>query len=184
MKSVEVADRYAQAIYELGVEEGILEKLQSDLDEVSQIINSNDYLLPFLVHPLVPEKDKRKILEDVFGDSLLRETLNFLKLLVNKGREDYLPLIYKRLGKIRRDEEEIIEVKITVPPRPGEDGIEEMVKDRLGEITGKAVHVTEIEVDEDLISGIRLQVGDQVIDGSVRSRLEELREFLLEGGSK
>jgi len=110
--------------------------------------------------------------------------LNFLKLLVNKDREDYLPLIYKRLSKIRRDEEEIVEVKITVPPRPGRDGIEEMVKDRLGEITGKAVHVTEIEVDEDLISGIRLQMGDQVIDGSVRSRLEELREFLLEGGSK
>lgn len=184
MKSVEVADRYAKALYELGVEEGILERLREDLDEVNRTISSNDYLLSFLIHPLIPDKDKQGILEQVFGESLSRETLNFLKLLVTKDREDYLQLIYKRLGKIRRDAEEIIEVEITIPPGVAEDGIEETVKQRLGEITDKAVHVSGVKVDKELIGGIRLQVGDQIIDGSLRSRLDDLREFLLEGGSK
>lgn len=183
MKSVEVADRYAQAIYELGVEEDKLDKIQDDLDEVSRLVESNDYLMAFLVHPLVPDKDKEEVLDEVLGDSLLRETMNFLKLLVTKDREDYLSLIYERLRKIRRDEQEIIEVEITVPPDLDSDEVVEEVKSRLDSLMDKSVYVTEVTEDPDLIGGIKLKVGEQIIDGSVQGELEGLREHILEGGS-
>lgn len=183
MKSVEVADRYAQAIYELGVEEDKLDRVQEDLNEVSQLVDSNDYLMDFLVHPLVPNEDKGGIIEEVLDDSVLRETLNFLKLLVNKDREDYLPLIYERLRKIRRDEEEIIEVEIAVPPDLEGDKIVDEVKGRLDNLLDKSVYITKVTEDPDLIGGIRLKVGELIIDGSVQGELEGLREHILEGGS-
>jgi len=150
---------------------------------VSQLVDSNDYLMDFLVHPLVPNEDKEGIIEEVLGDSLLRETLNFLKLLVNKDREDYLPLIYERLRKIRRDEEEIIEVEIAVPPDLERDEVVDQVTGRLESFMDKSVYVTKISEDPDLIGGIKLKVGEQIIDGSVQGELEGLREHILEGGS-
>lgn len=183
MKSIEVADRYSQALYELGKEEGVMDELQDDLSEVDRVLDSHDELFSFLIHPLVPDADKKGILDDVFGESLLRETRNFLKILVEKNREDYLPLIYERFRKIRRDEEEIVEVEVTLPPGFDSEEVVEEVTSRLIEMMDKSVQVTEVREDEDLIGGIKLKVGEQVIDGSVRSRLEGLRDFVIEGGS-
>ncbi len=183
MKSIEVADRYSEALYELGKEEGILDGIQTDLGEVDRVLEENDVFFTFLTHPLVPNEDKKGILDDVFGESLLQETRNFLKLVVEKDREDYLPLIYDRLRKIRRDEEEIVEVEVTLPPDfSGEDIVEEIER-RLTDIVDKPVQITDVSQDEDLIGGIRLKVGEQVIDGSVRARLEGLRDYVIEGGS-
>lgn len=183
MKSVEVADRYAEAIYELGVEEGKLDEIQGDLTEVSRLIDSNDQLMDFLVHPLVPNEDKEGLLDEILSDALLRETMNFLKLLVAKDREDYLPLIYKRLRKIRRDKEEIVEVEVTVPPDLDGGRIADKVKNRLEDMMEKSVYVTEVTEDAGLIGGIKLKVGEQIIDGSVLGELKGLREHILEGGS-
>ncbi len=183
MKSVEVADRYAQAIYELGMEEDKLDGIQDDLHEVSRLVDSNEYLRDFLVHPLVPNEDKERVIEEVLSESLLRETLNFLKLLVSKDREDYLPLIYERLRKIRRDEEEIIEVEIVVPSSLDSDELVEEVKSRLDNLIDKSIYVTRVTEDPDLIGGLKLKVGEQIIDGSVQGELKGLREHILGGGS-
>lgn len=181
MKSIEVADRYAQAIYELGKEEEILDDLQSDLEEVVEVINTNDAFFPFLIHPLVPDKDKRTVLKKVFGESLGREAMNFLQILVQKGREDYLPLIYKRVKKIRMDQDEIVEVEVAFPPRFDREEVVSRVENNLTEILEREVWITEVSEDEDLIGGIKLKIGERVIDGSVQGRLEGLKQFVLGG---
>ncbi len=181
MKSIEVADRYAQAVYELGKEEGILEDFQSDLGEVNEVINTNEEFFPFLTHPLVPDKDKQELLEEVFGDFLGREAMNFLKLLVQKDREDYLPLIYKRVKKLRTDQEEIVEVEVSFPPNFNRDEVVSRVEENLRKILDREVWISEVTEDEELIGGVRLKIGDRVIDGSVQGRLEDMREFVLGG---
>ncbi|MFB6215180.1 MAG: ATP synthase F1 subunit delta [Candidatus Bipolaricaulia bacterium] len=181
MKSIEVADRYAQAVYELGREEGILDVLQSDLKEVNEVIGTNDEFLPFLIHPLVSNEDKRALLEEIFGESLSREAMNFLKLLVGKDREDYIPLIYERVKKLRMDRDEIVEVEVTFPPSFDREEVVNRVESNLREILDREVWITEVAEDEDLIGGVRLKVGERVIDGSVRGSLEGLREFILGG---
>ncbi|MBS3792413.1 ATP synthase F1 subunit delta [Candidatus Bipolaricaulota bacterium] len=181
MKSIEVADRYAQAVYELGKEEGILDVLQSDLEEVNKVINTNDDFFPFLSHPLVSDEDKRALLEDIFEKSLSREAMNFLKLLVDKDREDYIPLIYKRVKKIRMDQDEIVEVEVIYPPDFDREEVVSRVESNLRKILDREVWITEVTEDEDLIGGIRLKVGEHVIDGSVQGSLKGLREFILGG---
>ena len=181
MKSIEVADRYAQAVYELGKEEGILDDLQSDLGKVNEVINSNEDFFPFLIHPLVPDKDKQNVLEEIFGETIRREAMNFLKLLVQKDREDYLPLIYKRVKKIRMDQDEIVEVEIAYPPGFDREGVVSRVEENLGEILDREIWITQVTEDEELIGGVRLKIGERVLDGSVQGRLEGLREFVLGG---
>ena len=181
MKSIEVADRYAQAVYELGKEEGILDDLQSDLGEVNEVINSNEDFFPFLIHPLVPDKDKQNVLEEIFGETIRREVMNFLKLLVQKDREDYLPLIYKRVKKIRMDQDEIVEVEIAYPPGFDREEAVSRVEENLGEILDREIWITQVTEDEKLIGGVRLKIGERVLDGSVQGRLEGLREFVLGG---
>ncbi|MBS3787302.1 ATP synthase F1 subunit delta [Candidatus Bipolaricaulota bacterium] len=181
MKSIEVADRYAQAVYELGKEEGILDVLQSDLREVNELIDTNDEFFPFLIHPLVPNQEKRALLEEVFEDSLSREAMNFLKLLVGKDREDYIPLIYKRVKKMRADQDEIVEVEVAYPPNFDREEVVNRVEKNLRNILDREVWFTEVTEDEELIGGVRLKIGERVIDGSVQGRLEGLRQFVLGG---
>ena len=181
MKSIEVADRYAQAVYELGKEEGILDDLQSDLEKVNQVIDSNEDFFPFLIHPLIPDRDKQELLDEVFGEFVSRETMNFLKLLVQKDREDYLPLIFKRVKKIRMDQDEIVEVEVAFPPGFDREDVVSRVEKNLEEILDREIWITEVAEDDELIGGVRLKIGERVIDGSVQGRLEDMREFVLGG---
>lgn len=181
MKSIEVADRYAQAVYELGKEEGILDDLQSDLEKVNQVIDSNEDFFPFLIHPLIPDRDKQELLDEVFGEFVSREAMNFLKLLVQKDREDYLPLIFKRVKKIRMDQDEIVEVEVAYPPGFDREEVVNRVEKNLEEILDREIWITEVTEDDELIGGVRLKIGERVIDGSVQGRLEDMREFVLGG---
>ena len=181
MKSIEVADRYAQAVYELGKEEGILDDLQSDLEKVNQVIDSNEDFFPFLIHPLIPDRDKQELLDEVFGEFVSREAMNFLKLLVQKDREDYLPLIFKRVKKIRMDQDEIVEVEVAYPPGFDREDVVSRVEKNLEEILDREIWITEVTEDDELIGGVRLKIGERVIDGSVQGRLEDMREFVLGG---
>jgi F-type H+-transporting ATPase subunit delta len=181
MKSIEVADRYAQAVYELGKEEGILDDLQSDLEKVNQVIDSNEDFFPFLIHPLIPDRDKQELLDEVFGEFVTREAMNFLKLLVQKDREDYLPLIFKRVKKIRMDQDEIVEVEVAYPPGFDSEDVVSRVEKNLEEILDRKIWITEVTEDDELIGGVRLKIGERVIDGSVQGRLEDMREFVLGG---
>ena len=181
MKSTEVADRYAQALYNLGNEEGTLDELFGELTSVRSIVLENDEFRTYLEHPLIPKEGKVELIDEVFGGQLGRQTLNFLHLLVDKGREDYLVFIVDRLGSIRSREEGILDVRIHTPEEFGGDGLQEEVESRLGEILDKKVFVRDVITDPDLIAGIKLELPDRYVDGSVKARLRQLRDFVLEG---
>mgnify|MGYP006279986711 CR=1 FL=1 len=182
MKSQEVADRYATAVYELGKEEGILEDLLEELEEVGEVVQKHEDMAAFLEHPLIPEKRKYNLIEEIFGPTFRNETLNFLKLLVKNHRESYLSYICSRVRDIWAEREDVLRVEIITPPEFDTSGLEDRVSRELEELSGKKVLVTGLSTDEELIGGLKLRVGDKVLDGSVESRLDQLRESLLKGG--
>ncbi len=181
MKSTELADKYAEALYEVGKEEESLDKFINDLDAVADAVSVNEFLPQFLDHPLVPDRAKSTLLESIFGGKVSPRILNFLKILVRKNRESYLQLICERLHKIRRDKEDVLEVQVTVPPKFDVEGLENDIRARLSHITDRQVAVTKIDRQEGLIGGAKLAIGEKVIDGSVKAQIEELRDFVLGG---
>ncbi len=182
MKSTEVADKYAEALYEIGKGEGRLDDFVGELDLVSETVTANESFFQFLTHPLVPDDDKVQVIEGVFGEKISQDIQNFLHVLVSKNREDYIELIRERFHKLRRDKEDILEVEVTIPTGFSREDLAEDIEKRLAEVTDRAVQVTRVSEEKGLIGGAKLSIGDAVIDGSVRGQLEDLREFVLEGG--
>lgn len=182
MKSTEIADKYAQALYEIGKETEKLDKFTEEIDEVGRVAEENQQFLEFVTHPLVPDEDKIDILVNIFGDELSAEMMNFLRVLVNKGREDYIQLIKQRFHKFRRDQENILEVEVTVPTGFSHDNLKTAIENRLSQVTEERVQVIDIVEEEGLIGGAKLTIGDRVIDGTIKSQLEDLRDFVLQGG--
>ena len=169
--------RYAQALFELAVERGQLEPWAEQLAFAGQVVQDDDFGA-FLAHAEVPLEAKTSavdaVLQDV--DPLVR---NLVSLLVTRRAADSLPSVYDaytrlldaHLGRQR------VEVTSAVPL---EDEELERVTSFAANLTGKEV-VVSARVDESILGGIIIQVGDQLLDGSTRARLEEMRRQIRSG---
>jgi len=170
----EIARSYAEALYELGAEAGKVKQVERDLRRAAELTLESELHL-VLRHPLVPRKDKLDLAEEIFAglDPYVR---NLLLLLVERGRIAYLGEIVAELRRLREEKEGLLHVQVDTPYPL--DGLLERIRERLEELTGRKVLVEE-RLDRDLIGGIRIRMGDLVLDGSVRAQLERLRDALV-----
>ncbi|HIC96113.1 TPA: ATP synthase F1 subunit delta [Candidatus Bipolaricaulota bacterium] len=178
MKLKEVAYSYASALWELGAEEGRmrLDRLEEDLQYSWRVLSLSEFeLLRALRHPLIPKRDKLMLVREVFSelDELVR---NLLLLLVERGRVAYLGGILEEFRRLREEREGLIRAVVFSPFPLGE--LRGAIRGRLEELTGKEVRLEE-RLDRSLIGGVKIKMGDLVLDGSVRAKLEQLCEELL-----
>lgn len=169
--------RYAQALFELAVDRGQLEPWAEQLAFASQVVQDGEFSA-FLAHAEVPLEAKTGAVDAVLADvePLVR---NLVSLLVTRRASDSLPSVHEaytrlldtHLGRQR------VEVTSAVPL---EDDELERVTSFAANLTGKEV-VVSARVDESILGGIIIQVGDQLLDGSTRARLEEMRRQIRSG---
>ena len=163
--------QYAQAIFQLALEHGQLDEWAGDLQLASQVLQDPDFRT-FLKHAEVPVDEKIKSVGAVLRDihPLMQ---NLINVLVTKGLVDVAPdleasynaLLDQHLGRQR------VEVVTAVPLGDAE-------LTRITQFVTDLIHkevVVATEVDESIMGGIVIQIGDQLLDGSTRSRLEALR---------
>ena len=166
--------RYAQAIFELGLEQDRLEQWAGDLEFIDGVLQDEEFRT-LLKHADVPIADKIKAIDAVLSetDPTIR---NLVNLLVTKGMVDavqdlrvaYTALLDEHLGRQR------IQVTSAVPLEPQEL---ERVTQFVSNLIRKEV-VVSTDVDESILGGVVIQIGDQLLDGSTSSRLEALRNRL------
>ena len=163
--------RYAQAIFQLAVEQDQLDQWAGDLDSISQVLQDEEFS-SFLEYAKVPLSEKNRSIQAVFPDTnpLVR---NLVTLLISRGsarliRDVYLS--YSQLVDEYRGRQRVA-VTSAVPLDAAEV---ERLRRFVSELIQKDV-VVSTEVDETILGGVIIQVGDQLLDGSVRSRLEGLR---------
>lgn len=183
MVSEETADRYAEALLELGSEEGNLEELAEDVKAIKEAVSGSTEFRSFIEHPLVPKGDKREMLTQVFGESVKKETLNFLMLLVDNSREDHLKMICDRFLDMKMDRQNLTRVKVFSALEGDQEELKSLVKEPLGRALDTSVEITQVKQDKDLIGGIKLEIAGKVVDGSARRQLLNLREHLTSGGT-
>ena len=169
--------RYAQAIFELALEQGQADEWADDLALASQVLRDEEFRT-FLNHAEVPADEKIKSVEAVLPDvhPLIR---NLLNVLVTKGLANLAPELsdaYTKLLDIHHGRQRI-EVVTAVAL---DDAELQSITQVVSTLTGKEVVVT-TEVDEDIIGGIVIQIGDQLLDGSTRTHLEALRKRVRSG---
>ena len=176
MRSKEIAERYAAALYAAAEEEGIVDRIEGELSSIVDAIRTIPDFSRFLSHPLIPRESKISLLEEGFPD-LSDYMKNMIRLLVRNGREAYLDMIYNRFLAVRAGAEGITPVRVISPFRLSD---EERVrlKEKLEEAFRGPVRIAE-EHDERLIGGVRIEVEGRVIDGTLRARLDALRSSLV-----
>jgi F-type H+-transporting ATPase subunit delta len=168
------APRYAEAAFEIGRADGTLDEWERDLATVSELL-ANDEVRRVLQHPVIPYADKERLLQKAAGGAR-PEALNLVLLMIRRGRPRAIEPMITQFGALLRAERGIVlaEVRTALPL---EDEQRRAVTARLGELTGDTVEMNEV-VDESLIGGIAVRIGDRLYDASVRNRLERLRARL------
>ncbi len=173
-----IARRYARAVFELGKEQKTLTTLARDLAEFSASYESSTDLRMVLDSPLVNEEQREALLKDLAQRMSMSETgSGTLRLLARRRRLSVLPEMVRQLERLVDEDSGVLRATVTSASPLGE-GYVGKLKAELERSTGRKVVVTQA-VDSTLIAGIVTRIGDRVIDGSVKARLESFRESLL-----
>jgi len=177
MKDVRVARRYAAALFGVAERDGILDSVAQDLTLISRFVAEVPYLRAVLNQPLVSDERKNKVANDAFGDRVTATSLNFLKLLIRKRREELIDECVREFRLRLAERNNTVDATATsaVPLSPAQA---ERLTESLAHMTGKTVHLT-AEVDGAIVGGVIVRLGDTIIDGSVRGRLQRLEQQLL-----
>jgi F-type H+-transporting ATPase subunit delta len=168
------ARRYAEAAFEIGRADGTLERWERDLTRLAEAL-ADDELRTLAEHPAVAFADKQRVLRRVAGD-VSPEALNLVLLMVRRGRPRAIPRMVEHFGELLRRERGVALAEVRTALEL-DDGQRAAVIDRLHELTGDEIEIHEV-VDESLIGGITVRIGDRLYDASVRNRLERLRARL------
>jgi len=169
---------YAGALFEAARERDELEEVLSDLGEFVAALHESEELRLFFYGGQVPERQKRRAI-DGLTEGMKPSTTNFLKVLVDNGREEILEEALGRYENLVKEHLGRIEVGVTTAVELSEEQLDSL-KERLeGTLVGKEV-VLETDVDPELIGGAVFRFGGRMMDGSIRGRLESLREGMLE----
>ena len=172
------AKRHAQAVFQIALEKEEIEKWQADLETIAESLR-NPELVALLENPKLRFSEKEKVLQSILT-GISPTAMNLVYFLVAKNRlrivED-LVIEYQRLvnAYYGRETAEVV----TAVPLSNEE--KERLQKRLATITHKEV-VLIAQVNPDIMGGLVAKVGDKLIDGSVRTRLQELRSGLIEAG--
>ncbi len=178
MSSEAIARRYARAVFELGKEQKNLPVLARDLADFSASFVKSDELRMVLSSPLVAEDQREAVLKDIGQRMSLSETaLSTLRLLAKRRRLTALPDIVGQLEKLVDEDATTLRATVTSAGPLGETYLGKL-RAELEKATGNKVVITHVQ-DPSLIAGIVTRIGDRVIDGSVKARLESFRESLL-----
>lgn len=177
MKDVRVASRYAGALFAVAERGGILDAVASDLELMRRFLTEVPRLRAVIMEPLVSDSRKFAVADEAFGDRVTASSLNFLKLLIRKHREDLIEECTREFNILLAEHTNTADAEVSsaVPLSPEQTT---RLTQSLQAMTGKAIKLT-TQVDAALVGGVVVRLGDTVIDGSVRGKLERLERQLL-----
>ena len=168
----EVARVYSEALFDVARDHDALNEIRDQLGEVTDAIAADHDLQVFFFSPYFSSTEKREgIAKAISGAN--PELVNFLELLAEKQRMPALFGIRKRFDELWDEANQRLEVTLTSAIEL-DPSVIESVGAEIERKTGKTIELTS-EVDESIVGGLVLQVGNRVLDASIRNRLEKLR---------
>ncbi len=182
MSESAIAERYARAMFELGLETGKLEQLTSDFRRFYDAFTCSAELRGVLSNPAVSEEQRTSVLRTLASRLAMgTEALNAVRLLTRRRRLAQVPAISRRLGTLADERAGIVRVKVTsAAPLPDTFYAQLAAKIETG--LGKKP-VIERSTDASLIAGVVTTIGDNTIDGSLKGKLEALEQRLTSSSS-
>ncbi len=172
------ARRYAEAAFEIGLRDGTVDAWRTELEVAAQAL-ADERLTRVLANPAIPLEARTAVVSDALVARVGRPVLNLVLLLLRRGRIELLPQVAAELKRLDDHRLGITPATATsaAPLEPDEVSA---LTTRLEQLTGGRVDL-DLRVDPSIFGGLVVRVGDRLIDGSVRGRLERLRSRLVSG---
>jgi len=169
-------DGYARALFEIARAEGTLDEVEDELFRFARSYESSDALRNALTDEQIPAGKRQAIVEDLLGGKATATTTQLVSMVVGSGRGRDLPAIIDKLVARASSSKhlELAEVRSAVPLTQDQ---ETRLAAALANATGKPVNL-KVVVDPSVLGGIVATIGDTVIDGSVRTRIDQLKSRL------
>ena len=182
MKNLAVARRYAKALILIGQEDGQAKLYNEELESMVGLFDTQEGFEKALTNPLYNKNDRKKVLEAVLGAIQYSAIMkSFLILLFNKGRIGFLRDIASYYKDMADELNGIVKASVTSATELSSEALGK-IKEALSKKSGKTI-VLNVKQDPSLIGGVVTKIGDLVLDGSVRTQLDNMRETLKKGES-
>lgn len=180
MSTETIARRYSTALADVVLKSSETEIVKSELAGWGDLFASNADLQTVFTNPAINHNSKEKVLDGLIAKTKpSKTTANFLKVLLQNGRLADLSKINARFESVLEERSGIVSAQITSSRELPESGRAEFEKN-LQKITGKKVNIT-YAIDKDIIGGVVTRIGSTVYDGSVKTKLDNLKEQLING---
>jgi F-type H+-transporting ATPase subunit delta len=177
MENIKVSMRYAKAIYPVVKQEGYVIDFMEDLAKIVGLISKSRELKLLIDSPIISHSKKVSIFIELFKENISEITMNFILLLVAKGREKYINGIYHCVNLLYNKENGIVECRVVSAFELDEE-TKSRVEFFLKNTTHNSTKVSYV-VDRNIIGGILLRVDDMVYDITIKNKLKELKRSLM-----
>jgi F-type H+-transporting ATPase subunit delta len=169
-------DGYATALLEVARAEGTLDEVEDELFRFARSYESSESLRETLTDELIPASRRQSIIEDLLGDKATPTTVQLVAMVVGSGRSRDLPAIIDRLVQRAAESKDaaVAEVRSAVALTPDQ---QDRLRAALANATGRTISL-KVVVDPSVLGGLVATVGDTIIDGSVRTHLDQLKSRL------
>ena len=174
MTADEVIHGYAEALFNVVQAEGEIERVEDELYRFSKVIDGNHELKQALSDKAIDRGQRIKVLEDLLADKVSPHTLGLLTFIVGQGRARQMPQILQELSARAAEARNAVVAEVR-SATPLDSRQRAALQSALSKATGKKVAV-KVMVDPSLIGGIVAKIGETIIDGSVKRRLEQLKD--------
>ena len=172
------AIRYAQAVFQIAIAKDALDQWMDDLSLMARALESPEFA-EFLDAPQVPLGEKVEVIKNTVGGSVDPLAVNLISLLASRSNARIVPGVTEQYQRLL-DGHRGIEHAEVVTAVPMDDARRQRVSELLQDIVGKEVRMTS-RVEPEILGGMIARVGDRVIDGSTRTKLQAMRRELVDG---
>ncbi len=178
--SLAAAEVYAESLLELANERGVTDDLFAEFESLVQYIREDEGFAGFMASSAVDDDDRRESLRRIFEGRLSELLLNTLLVLNDHNRAGIVPLVFEKFKDLVDAQKNRQDVYVRSAVELSDDQ-REMIRGSIAEMTGKEIVLIE-EVEPSLLGGVVVKVNDTQLDGSLRNKLLQMREFMFEKG--
>lgn len=169
----EVSSPYAQALMGLAKDQGLTEQFGAEAAALQELLSNSAELRQFLTSPLVSRQSQKAVLAQLGAERFHPLFVNFLKLLVDRGRITFLGAVLTQYQALLRELNQTVLAEVTAAIALTE-AQEQAIRDRVVAMTNaRQVDIT-LTLDPDLLGGVIIRVGSQIIDASLRGQLRRM----------
>ncbi len=172
-----VSKTYGDALFAVALEENRMDEFFEAAKVVTEVLHTNEDFGKLMNHPRIIKEDKVKIAEETFGAGIPKEMVGIMTLMITKGRAGDMLSVFDYFVNLVKEEKKIGKADVTTAVALSA-GQKEKVEKRLLETTKYETFEICYHVDESLIGGMVIRIGDRVVDSSIQTKLYNLSRQL------